>query len=166
MNNKNQGLLKVIGNVMKQSRLLSCGIIFTVFGAVISALLPPLVLERIINLLTAGNAVSLSLAILYFVLLAFTSILDCFRESLLVIFGQKITHRLRSVLCEKMSRLPADTFVKQEPGIVVSRFVNDVDTVESLFTSGIISMFADACKIISIFVILFVKNKGLALVIL
>ena len=100
MNNKNQGLLKVIGNVMKQSRLLSCGIIFTVFGAVISALLPPLVLERIINLLTAGNAVSLSLAILYFVLLAFTSILDCFRESLLVIFGQKITHRLRSVLCE------------------------------------------------------------------
>ncbi|WP_405322233.1 ABC transporter ATP-binding protein [Frisingicoccus sp.] len=166
MNNKNQGLLKVIGNVMKQSRLLSCGIIFTVFGAVISALLPPLVLERIINLLTAGNAVSLSLAILYFVLLAFTSILDCFRESLLVIFGQKITHRLRSVLCEKMSRLPADTFVKQEPGIVVSRFVNDVDTVESLFTSGIISMFADACKIISIFVILFVKNKGLALVLL
>ena len=116
--------------------------------------------------MTAGNAVSLSLAILYFVLLAFTSILDCFRESLLVIFGQKITHRLRSVLCEKMSRLPADTFVKQEPGIVVSRFVNDVDTVESLFTSGIISMFADACKIISIFVILFVKNKGLALVLL
>ena len=166
MNNKNQGLLKVIGNVMKQSRLLSCGIIFTVFGAVIRARLPPLVLERIINLLTAGNAVSLSLAILYFVLLAFTSILDCFRESLLVIFGQKITHRLRSVLCEKMSRLPADTFVKQEPGIVVSRFVNDVDTVESLFTSGIISMFADACKIISIFVILFVKNKGLALVLL
>lgn len=166
MNNKNEGLRKVIGNVMKQSRLLSCGIILVVLGAVISALLPPLVLERIINLLTAGNTVPLSLAIAYFILLALTSILDCFRESLLVIFGQKITHGLRSILCEKMSRLPADTFVKQEPGVVVSRFVNDVDTVESLFTSGIISMFADACKIISIFAILFVKNKGLALVLL
>ena len=131
MNNKNEGLRKVIGNVMKQSRLLSCGIILVVLGAVISALLPPLVLERIINLLTAGNTVPLSLAIAYFILLALTSILDCFRESLLVIFGQKITHGLRSILCEKMSRLPADSFVKQEPGVVVSRFVNDVDTVES-----------------------------------
>lgn len=163
---KKQGLMQVIGKVIRCNRLLSFGIVIAVIGAVISALLPPLVLERIINRLTSGSNVALLLAISYFALLAFTSILECLRESLLVVFGQKITHGLRSALCEKLSRLPADTFVKQEPGAIASRFVNDVDTVESLFTSGIISMFADACKVISIFAILFVKNKGLALVLL
>ena len=163
---KKLGLIQVTQNVMKLNKLLSLGIIITVVGAVISALLPPLVLEQIINLLTSGSTVTIPLAISYFVLLALTSILDSLRESLLVVFGQKITHGLRSTLCEKFSNLPADMFVKQEPGAVVSRFVNDVDTVESLFTSGIISMFADACKVISIFAILFIKNKGLALVLL
>ncbi len=166
MKMKKSGLIQVIRNVFKLNKLLSFGIVMTVIGAVISALLPPLVLERIVNLLISGNNVAFPLVISYFALLALTSIFDSSRESLLVVFGQKITHGLRSKLCEKLSNLPADTFVKQEPGTIVSRFVNDVDTVESLFTSGIISMFADACKVISIFAILFVKNKGLAFVLL
>ena len=44
--------------------------------------------------------------------------------------------------------------------------MGDVDTVENLFTSGIISMFADACKIISILVVIWLKNRGLAIVLL
>ena len=38
-----------------------------------------------------------------------------------------------------------------------------LDTVENLFTSGIVSMFADACKIISIVAVIWFKNKGLAI---
>lgn len=160
------GLIKVIGSVIKKHKLLTAGILFSVVGAVITALLPPLVLEYAVNLLTAGTAVPFSLAIVYFGLIALTNLLDSSRESLLIIFGQKITHSLRSTLCGKLSRLPSDTFVKQEPGTIVSRFVNDVDTVESLFTSGIVSMFADGCKVISIFAVLFIKNRGLAFLLL
>lgn len=166
MKPKKQGLLPVVRRVIKKNKGLSLGIITAVIGAVVLALLPPLVLETIINRLTSGSGVSFLPAGLYFALLAQTSVLDASRESLLVVFGQKITHGLRSTLCQKLSALPADAFVKQEPGAVVSRFVNDVDTVESLFTSGIISMFADACRVIGVFAILFIKNKGLALVLL
>lgn len=63
-------------------------------------------------------------------------------------------------------RLSADSVNHQEPGSLVSRFVVDVDTVENLFTSGIISMFADACKIISILAVIWFHNKGLALVLI
>ena len=45
-------------------------------------------------------------------------------------------------------------------------FSGDVDTVEALFTSGIISMAADACRIISIMAVIAVKNTGIALVLL
>ena len=67
---------------------------------------------------------------------------------------------------QKMTHLNADALSRQEPGSIVSRFVGDVDTVETLFTSGIISMIADACKIISILCIIFFKNTGLAIILL
>ena len=158
------GLLRVLRIVVGRSWLLTAMILLAVVGAVVTALLPPLVLERAVNLLTEGAAVPFSLALLYFVLLSLTGLLDMARESLLIVFGQKITHGLRSSLCAKLSRLPEETFVKQEPGAVVSRFVGDVDAVESLFTSGIVSMFADGCKVVSIFAVIFIKNRGLALI--
>ena len=48
----------------------------------------------------------------------------------------------------------------------MSRFVGDVDTVENLFTSGIVSMFADTCKIMSILAVIWFRNKGLAILLL
>lgn len=65
---------------------------------------------------------------------------------------------------EKFTSLTADELNGLEPGSLVSRFIGDVDMIENLFTSGIISMFADACKIISILVVIWFKNKGLTLV--
>lgn len=67
---------------------------------------------------------------------------------------------------EKFICLTSDKLTGLEPGTLASRFVGDVDTVENLFTSGIISMFADACKIISILVVIWFENKGLAVVLL
>lgn len=160
------GLKDVLRKVILHHKMLAFSILAAAVGAVITALLPPLVLEKIVNLLASGKGIPFGFAILYFALISLTGILDMARESLLIIFGQKITHGLRSELCGKMSRLPSEAFVKQEPGEVVSRFVGDVDTVELLFTSGIISMFADACKVLSIFAVIFVKNRGLALMLL
>ena len=67
---------------------------------------------------------------------------------------------------EKFGRLSANELNRQEPGALVSRFVGDVDTVENLFTSGIISMFADACKILSILAVIWVTNRGLTIVLI
>ena len=104
--------------------------------------------------------------LLYFAALAAAGFLESAREGLLTVFGQKITHALRSALMEKFTALTADEMSRQEPGALVSRFVGDVDTVENLFTSGLISMFADACKIISILVVIWFQNRGLTLVLL
>ncbi len=69
-------------------------------------------------------------------------------------------------MSRKLTRLPASTLAGQNPGEVAARFSGDVDTVEALFTSGIISMAADACRIISIMAVIAVKNTGIALVLL
>lgn len=156
----------VILETIKKQKMLSAGILTAVIGAVVAALIPPLILAKIIDTVTAGNEAAFSVILLYFVLLALTGILDAAREGLLTVFGQKITHALRSSLMDKFVSLTADSVNKQEPGTLVSRFVGDVDTVENLFTSGIISMFADVCKIISILVVIWFQNRGLTLVLL
>ena len=145
---------------------LSLGILLAVAGAIVTALLPPWILGSIVDTITEGNVVPVALVILYFAFTVLTGLTESIREGLLTVFGQKITHALRGSMMDKYTNLTAGELTKQEPGTIVSRFVGDVDTVENLFTSGIISMFADACKIISILVVIWLKNRGLAIVLL
>ena len=145
---------------------LSLGILLVVAGAIVTALLPPWILGSIVDTITEGNVVPVALVILYFAFTVLTGLTESIREGLLTVFGQKITHALRGSMMDKYTNLTAGELTKQEPGTIVSRFVGDVDTVENLFTSGIISMFADACKIISILVVIWLKNRGLAIVLL
>ena len=156
----------VIWKTVKKEKWLSLGIVFAVIGAIVTALLPPLILGNIIDTITNRNKIIYIDIILYFTLLVLTGVMESLRESLLIQFGQKITHALRGSLMDKFTNLTADVLTKQEPGAVVSRFVGDVDTVENLFTSGIISMAADTCKIISILTVIWFRNKGLAFVLL
>ena len=146
--------------------LLTLGTILCVAASVAATLIPPLLLARLIDSLNAGVPLT-SLAVLaYFGSLALEGVLSSAQESLLVLFGQKMTHALRSEMSRKLTMLPAGTLAGQNPGEVAARFSGDVDTVEALFTSGIISMVADACRILSIMVVIAVKNTGLALVLL
>ena len=166
----NGGKVLSVGSIILHTTIkkkwISLGIITTVCGAVITALYPPLVLGRIVDTLAAGCQVPLYLIFLYMVFNVITGLMEAAREGLLTVFGQKITHALRSGLMEHFTRLTAASLSKQEPGAVVSRFVGDVDTVENLFTSGIVSMFADTCKIISILAVIWFRNKGLAILLL
>lgn len=146
--------------------VLTVGTILCVASSVVASLLPPLLLAHIIDGLTAGLPLTLWAVLAYFCSLALEGVLSSAQESLLVLFGQKMTHALRSEMSHKLTQLPASTLVDQNPGEVAARFSGDVDTVEALFTSGIISMVADACRILSIMAVIAVKNTGLALILL
>ena len=163
---KNRSVGRVILNTIKEKWLLTAGIAITVVGAIVTALFPPLILAKIIDTVTSGTMPTFYMVLMYFGFLLVTGLMESARETFLTVFGQKITHSLRSALMDKYSCLTTSGLTSQEPGTIVSRFVGDADTVENLFTSGIISMFADACKIISIVAVIWFKNKGLAIVLL
>ena len=152
--------------VMRKHLLLVTGIVISVCGAILLSLVPPMILAWIIDGLTTQRMAGFAWIVAYFGLLALTGLMESAREGLLIVFGQKMTHALRSSLMEKLIHLKADDLSRQEPGAVVSRFVGDVDTVENLFTSGIVSMFADVCRIVSILVVIWFKNRGLSMILL
>ena len=167
MKKKNDhGVFAAVRMAAASHRLLTVSTVLCVAASVAASLLPPLLLARVIDRLTAGLPLSFLAVLLYFGSLALEGVLTSAQESLLVLFGQRMTHALRSEMSRKLSRLPAGTLAEQNPGEVTARFSGDVDTVEALFTSGIISMAADACRIVSIMGVIAVKNTGLALILL
>ena len=167
MKQKNDhGVFAAVRMAAASHRLLTVGTVLCVAASVAASLLPPLLLARVIDRLTAGLPLPFLAVLLYFGSLALEGVLTSAQESLLVLFGQRMTHALRSEMSRKLSRLPAGTLAEQNPGEVAARFSGDVDTVEALFTSGIISMAADACRIVSIMGVIAVKNTGLALILL
>ena len=167
MKKKNdRGVFAAVRMAAASHRLLTVGTVLCVAASVAASLLPPLLLARVIDRLTVGLPLSFLAVLLYFGSLALEGVLTSAQESLLVLFGQRMTHALRSEMSRKLSRLPAGTLAEQNPGEVAARFSGDVDTVEALFTSGIISMAADACRIVSIMGVIAVKNTGLALILL
>ena len=161
--NKKPGVFAAVRAAAASHKLLALGTVLCAAASVLASLLPPLLLARIIDGLTGGMPLAFTAALMYFGSLALEGVLSSGQETLLEIFGQKMTHALRSEMSLKLTRLPASTLSAQNPGEVAARFSGEVDTVEALFTSGIISMIADACRIISIFVVIAIENAGLAL---
>ncbi len=160
------GVFAAIRAAAVTHKTLSVGTLLCAAASVLASLLPPLLLARIIDDLTGGAPLVFAAALAYFGSLALEGMLSSAQETLLEMFGQKMTHALRSEMSRKLTSLSAATLSAQNPGEVAARFSGDVDTVEALFTSGVISMAADACRILSIFVVIAIKNTGLALLLL
>lgn len=165
-NQKKAGVISALKAAVRSHRILTVSTLLCVAASVVASLIPPLLLKNMIDRLTGGMPLLFTAVLLYFCSLVLEGTLSSAQETLLVLFGQKMTHALRSEMSQKLIALPASTLVGQNPGEVAARFSGDVDAVEALFTSGIISMVADACRIISILAVIAVENMGLALVLL
>ncbi len=160
---RNSRVFAVILRSAGNHRCLSAAVVSCAVFSVLASLLPPMLLARAIDQISGGGALTLFALLLYFGSLALEGLLSSAQELLLEMFGQKMTHALRSEMSAKLSRLPAAVLNAQIPGETAARFSGDVDTVEALFTSGVISMAADALRIVSIFTVIAFANPGLAL---
>ena len=129
--------------------------------SVMTSLLPPLVLERAVDDLTEGRGISWQLGLLYIGLIALADCCETAQNGAITLFGQKVTHGLRSTLCAKLDRLPAQYFTSHPSGQTTSVFVNDGDTIDALYSDGIVGMLADACKLLGILGILWSRSRGL-----
>ena len=138
-------------------------------AAVVLGLLPPVVLEKIIDGLSGKTAVCDRLpayGLLYFGLLAASGFAEGLRELFIVLLGQRIIREIREKMCAKLSRMPAGFFISEDPGDAVARIIGDVGTVETLFESGIIGMISDIISLVGIWCVVFSRCPGLGYLLL
>lgn len=157
-----RSMVRVIKNNIGISVLLGLSII----GVVVTSLIPPQILKYIIdhNLVTKSSDKLLALATVYMGVLLFIGIFDFVKEAVLTVLGQKITKEIRIEMMEKLERINAMFFSSNSSGTVVSRFTNDVDAINSLFTNGIIGMMVDCFKIIGIIISIWMFSSKLGFV--
>ncbi len=160
-NNTSLALKNSVLTVIAQQRLFLIGLGIVILAGTLAALLPPLVLEQIVNQLTLRQAVGVGPALAYFLFLALAGILESLQTVMITRTGQKITRQVRQDLCAKLDTLPAAYFTREDAGKTVSLFVNDVDALSSLFDNGVLNMAADSLKVIGVLVMIFTRSLGL-----
>lgn len=89
-----------------------------------------------------------------------------YRIKLVNILGQKVIHDLRKQLFSHVQRLSHNFFDKRSAGSILVRILNDVNSLQELFTNGIINLLMDIVMLVGIIVILFTLSPQLALAVL
>ncbi len=163
---KNSLIKKSMAKVIKNNIGISVLLVFAVCGVVVTSLIPPQILKYIVdhNLVPKNSDKLLTLAAAYISVLFFVGIFDFVKEAVLTVLGQKITKEIRIEMMEKLERINAMFFSSNSSGTVVSRFINDVDAINSLFTSGIIGMMVDCFKIIGIVISIWMFSSKLGII--
>lgn len=148
-------------HTIKKNFVLFAVLLISVIGSVLFSAIPALYLEVIVKSLTDYSVITLKHGVIYLSLVALSGFCDAIRTALIISFGQKVTARLRLEMMNKLSRLPSGYFVNNSSGKTLSRFTNDIDSIDTLFKSGVISMIVDLLKIIYILFVVFTKSLGL-----
>jgi ATP-binding cassette subfamily B multidrug efflux pump len=166
MKNKDSSLLKkTLQQTVRTHKKLAASLVLIITASVIASLLPPLILEKGVNLLSDKKAISFAVCLGYFLFIVLADVTESAQNAVITIFGQKMTHAIRSVLSEKLIRLPAEYFHTHKSGDIASLFTNDGDAIDVLYSSGIVSMIADCFKLIAILIVIYTRSWGLGLLI-
>ncbi len=146
-------------------------IIATVLALIIVALdlIGPLLVSETLDSLGADPIVFsriIVVVVVYFVALALSAFISYKQTILLQVTGQKIIYDIRGDVFKHIESLSIETYNHIPIGKLVTRVTSDVDTLNTLYTDVIINLFRNAITIIGVFVIMFVLDWKLTLLIL
>lgn len=152
--------------VARENKIIVSLLILVILGFVGMSLVPPQILKIIIdhNLVPQSSDGLLRLAVLYLAAIMFIGIFDFLKEAVLTNLEQKIIKALRLAMMYKLGKIKAQYFSSHESGTILSRFTNDVDAINTVFTSGIVGMLISGFKIIGIIISIWLFNVTLGLI--
>ena len=130
-------------------------VIFTLLS-----LTPPIILKMFVDDALPKNDKSLILkfAILYALSYIVMNIFNFGRNALSVVISQGISKNIRLEMLKKVNKLDYVTFTKFDAGTLEAYFSNDVDSIDKLITSGVVSFTIDLFKIVGIVIAIFIYS--------
>jgi ATP-binding cassette subfamily B multidrug efflux pump len=147
-------------------RSAALAVLFIVAASALSVLPPYLTkiaIDRYIQNSDLGGLYRV--AALYLVILFAVFGLSFGQTWVMNLMGQKIMYDLRMQIFRHLQKLELSYFDKNPVGRLMTRITTDVDTLNELFTSGVITIFGDICTLAGIVITLFILDYRLALVI-
>ena len=126
--------------------------ILVVIGVTILSLVPPQLLKIIVDDVIPSKDLSnlMTFALLYMITFVLIGLVNFLKEILLVVVSQGVGKKIRLEMLYKINRMSYHIFSKYDSGELEAYFSNDVDEINTLITSGVISMLIDCLKIVGI----------------
>ncbi len=156
-----------VGRVLKESLLRQWRMLGALLAVVVTAMVleavPPLVLQRLIDRHLAVGLISgiWSLALVYLLAIFAQRAVIFAQNYCTTVIGQDILHRLRLSLAQHFRDLPLRYFDATPVGDIMSRATADVEAVNTLFTSGVVSVLADTLRVVGVLAAMFSLNVRL-----
>ncbi|HZL93430.1 MAG TPA: ABC transporter ATP-binding protein, partial [Vicinamibacterales bacterium] len=128
-------------------------------------LVPPYLTKVVIDrYIPVGDLGGLgSIAVLYLAALIASFLLEYLQTWTMQLIGQKIMFDLRTQLVSHLHRLDLRFYDRNPVGRLMTRITTDVDVLNELFTSGVVSVFGDVFTLIGIMGVLIWMDWRLAL---
>jgi ATP-binding cassette subfamily B protein len=156
----NETLKFVFQFMMKEKKLFLIGLLATLSASFCTWLSPQL-LAKVIDESFAKKL------ILFFALSEFFKlVLSYLTQKTFARFGQNIIERIREAMIDHLMKVPVSYFDRSSSGQIMTRVVNDVNSLTDFFQSGLISIVGNGASVVAIFVGLFSLNFNLALFLL
>lgn len=161
-------MMGIFRAVLWENKGLTAGLAVIIVSVTLLSLLPPQILRKIIddNLLLQRTEGLLAMACLYLGAFALGGCFDFLKGVALTAFGQRLISHIRYEMADKMTRIEAGYFSSNSGGAIASRFLNDVENVNSLFSDGLISMAIDCFKVVGIVISIWMFSAGLGVFVL
>lgn len=105
----------------------------------------------------------IAVAGLYVATLAGAFVAEFLQTTTLQMLGQRIMYDLRRQVFDHLQRLDVAFYDRNPVGRLMTRVTSDVDAINDLFTSGVVSVFGDVLSLVGITVVLFALDWRLAL---
>ncbi|MGH7527455.1 MAG: ABC transporter ATP-binding protein, partial [Gemmatimonadales bacterium] len=130
------------------------------------ALVGPRLTERALDVAIPRGDIGLLglLAALYLGTLAFELVVEYGGALLTTYIGQRVMYDLRMAIFEHLQRLSISYFDRNPVGRLMTRVTSDVETLNELFSSGVVTIFGDIFTLVAIMVMMLAIDFKLALV--
>lgn len=150
-------VIKCILDYFKKHFVVFLFSIFIIVSVTILSLVPPQLLKIIIDDIIPSKDLSklLKYALFYMLIFVAIGLINFLKGILLVVVSQGVGKKIRLEMLNKINRMSFVIFSKYDSGDLEAYFSNDVDEINTLITSGVISMLIDSFKMIGIIVSIF-----------
>jgi ATP-binding cassette subfamily B protein len=140
-------------------------LLLVIAGSALKLVGPYLTKVAIDDYITQGQLEGLDfIALLYVLALALQFVVSFFQVYLMNKAGQRVMFDMRREIFSHLQRLQPAFFDKNPVGRLVTRVTTDVDALNELFTSGVVTIFGDVFMLLGIMVVLIYLDWRLALV--
>jgi len=142
---------------------------FTVFLLLVTAGLqilgPFIIMIAIDQYITPGQLEGfLNIVLLFALVILLEFVIRYFQQYLTEILGQKIMYDMRMDIFDHIHRMPLSFFDRNPVGRIMTRVTTDVQTLNEMLSSGIVTLFGDIFMILGIMIIMLSINLRLSLI--